>query len=204
MGNAFNKQESITPKKSLAQIIDYVAANYIVTQNFKDMKNLSDMNYCNKLVILTSKIINNSLSNLEVEYLSQRLKGTEEVNYMNKDQVMFLDKDNLQSLDVRNQTQKRRLCIGIAKHYVKVAHLFAAISTTINPTYTYNNQATGEQLSSSLAEKESIPENATINIERIMMPQMEKPNHFHLNQVFQNWKNYTMINTIMITVILLV
>jgi len=166
MGNALNKQDSTTPKKSLSQIIDYVAANYIVTQNFKDMKNLSNMEYCNKLVILTSKIINNSLSNLEVDYLAQRLKGTEEVNYMNKDRVMFLDKDNLQSLDVRNQTQKRRLCIGIAKHYVKIAHLFAAISTTINPVYTYTNE-TGERVSSSLAEKDSIPAAANVKVKLI-------------------------------------
>jgi len=166
MGNSQNKQDSSTPKKSLAEIIDYVAANYILTQNFEDMTKLSDMGYCNKLVILTSKIIANSLSNLEVEYLAQRLKGDEEVNYMDKDNVIFLNTANLPNLDVRNQTQKRRLCIGIAKHYVKVAHLFAAISTTINPTYSHTD-ASGQSITSSLAEKQSIPEHATVTIKRI-------------------------------------
>ena len=57
MGNAQNKQDLTSPKKSLSQIIDYVAANYILTQNFEDMKKLSDMKYCNNLVILPSKVI---------------------------------------------------------------------------------------------------------------------------------------------------
>ena len=167
MGNTQNRQDSsTTAKKSLAEIIDYVAANYILTQSFEDMKKLADMGYCNKLVILTSKIIANSLSNLEVEYLAQRLKGDEEVNYMAKDKVVYLNTENLPNLDVRSQTQKRRLCIGIAKHYVKVAHLFAAISTTINPTYSHTD-ASGQSITSTLAEKQYIPENVNVKINRI-------------------------------------
>lgn len=166
MGNAQNKQDLASPKKSLSQIIDYIAANYILTQNFEDMKKLSDMKYCNNLVILTSKVIANNLNNLEIQYLAQRLKGTEEINEMTKDKIIFLNKNNLQNLDVRNQTQKRRLCIGIAKHYVKIAHLFAAIATTINPTYTYTD-ASGQRLDSTLEEKQSIPEDASVKIKRI-------------------------------------
>lgn len=166
MGNAQNKQDLASPKKSLSQIIDYVATNYILTQNFEDMKKLSDMKYCNNLVILTSKVIANNLNNLDIQYLAQRLKGTEEINEMDKDKIIYLNKNNLQNLDVRNQTQKRRLCIGIAKHYVKVAHVFAAIATTINPTYTYTD-ASGQRLDSTLEEKQSIPEDATVKIKRI-------------------------------------
>ena len=68
MGNAQSSKQ-----KTLPQIIDYVAANYIITSNFQDMKKLSDSKYCDNLVILTSKIMANNLSNLEVKYLAQRL-----------------------------------------------------------------------------------------------------------------------------------
>ena len=41
MGN--NISINTSNKKTLAQTIDYIATNYILTQNFKDMKNLSDI-----------------------------------------------------------------------------------------------------------------------------------------------------------------
>ena len=93
------------------------------------------MKYCNNLVILTSKVLGNKLSNIEIEFLSQRLKQGTEVNDMATENIKFMNKNEIANLDVKNQTQKRRLCIGIAKHYVKVAHLFAAISTTINRSW---------------------------------------------------------------------
>ena len=168
MGNAQQKSSdsATAPKKSLAQIVDYVAANYILTMNFEDMKKLADMNYCNNLVILTSKVISNNLSNLEIEYLSQRLKDGKEINEMTKDNVIYLNKKNLDNLDVKNSTQKRRLCIGIAKHYVKVAHIFAAIATTINPTMTYTDPS-GQQVNADLSQKMLIPEDANVKIKRI-------------------------------------
>jgi hypothetical protein len=137
MGNTQNKEGD---KQSLVKIIDFVATNYILTQNFQDMKKLSDMKYCNNLVILTSKVINNKLSDIEIEFLAQRLKQNEEINEMTTESVKFMDKNQLGSLDVKNQTQKRRMCIGIAKFYVKIAHIYAAIVTTIKPDYTYTEQ----------------------------------------------------------------
>ena len=46
------------------------------------MKNLSDLKYCDDLVILTSNIIANHLSDLDVEYLAQRTKDGVEINEM--------------------------------------------------------------------------------------------------------------------------
>ena len=163
MGNA---QSGTNKKKTLSQIIDYIATNYILTQNFQDMTKLSDMKYCNDLVILTSKIIANNLSDLEVQYLAQRIKKGVETNEMSKDNVIYFDKENLKKLDVRNKTQKRRLCIAIAKYYVKIAHVFAAIVTTINPTYTYKD-STGTKQQLSLMEKQLLPKNAETKIKRI-------------------------------------
>jgi len=182
MGNTQNKDGD---KKSLSKIIDFVATNYILTQNFQDMKKLSDMKYCNNLVILTSKVIENKLSDIEVEFLAQRLKQNEEVNEMAKEKIKYMDKNQLPNLDVKNQTQKRRMCIGIAKFYVKIAHIYSAIVTTIKPDYTYTvpvqtssgpqgqESSNGEDLGEiqsilpsevSLEQKQTIPSGAKVNV----------------------------------------
>lgn len=51
---------------------------------------------------------------------------------------------------------KRRVCIGIAKFYVKIAHVFSAIVMTINPVYTYKD-AEGNTVKAGLLEKDKIP-----------------------------------------------
>jgi hypothetical protein len=75
---------------------------------------------------------------------------------------MFINKDNLESLDISNDEQKsikkKRVCIGIAKFYVKIAHIFSAIVMTINPVYTYKDE-TGETVKTTLLEKDKIPKN---------------------------------------------
>ena len=77
--------------------------------------------------------------------------------------VHFFDKDNLDKIDVRNKTQKKRMCIGIAKFYIKIAHLFAAIVMTINPVYTYRD-SDGNMSRATLYEKSRIPANASRKI----------------------------------------
>lgn len=149
-------------KKNLIQIIDYVARNFILTQNFTDMKNLADMNYCNNLVILTSKIIAKKLNGKEIKYLNQRVHNGIITNDIKKDNIIYLKKKNLDKLDVKNETTKRRMCIAIAKFYVKIAHIFAAIVTTINPVYTYKT-SDGKIQNVPLLDIKSLPE----GIERV-------------------------------------
>jgi len=133
MGNSQNKEGT----NSLSKAVHLVATNYILTQNFQDMTKLKDMKYCNNLVILTSKVIENKLSDEDIDFLAQLTKQGEEINKMETENVRVINKNTLPELDVKNQTQKRRMCIGIAKFYVKIAHVFAAIVTTIKPNYTY-------------------------------------------------------------------
>ena len=165
MGN-LNSKDSESKKKSLPQVIDYIATNYILTQNFQDLKSLSDQTYCDKLVVLTSKVIAKKLNNQEIKYLAQRLKEGVEVNEMTKDSVIYLNRSDIDNLDVKNTTQKRRLCIGIAKFYVKIAHLFASIITTINPVYTYRTED-GVIKKVDLVNKDQIPPDAETKITRV-------------------------------------
>lgn len=130
MGNTQSSVSSIP----LSNILNYVSANYMLTSKFQDMQKLAQKDYCDNIVVLTSKIISNNLTNQEIEYLSQRLRGNKEVNYMKKERVAYIPREELMQLDIRNKTQKKRVCIGIAKFYVKVAHIYGAIVTTLRPS----------------------------------------------------------------------
>ena len=88
---------------------------------------------------------------------------------MSSDKLIYFKKDAIDKLDaqnVQNATQKRRMCIGIAKFYVKVAQVFSAIVTTVNPTYKFKDLS-GNSQEVDLKEKENIPDEAKASIQRI-------------------------------------
>jgi len=166
------KQEEQEEKQfnNFYQVIDYIATHYILTMNFKSLRQLSQKEYCDKLVILTSEIIEKYFNEKEVTYLAQKLKNGQEVNELDKQKVIYINKEHLDRMDVSNDTQKnvhkKRMCIGIAKHYVKIAHVFAAIVMTINPVYTYKD-ATGQTVKTGLLHKDKIPKNTERKIYKL-------------------------------------
>ena len=141
-------------------VISYIAAKFITQANFKDYQNLHKPEYCNKLVILTSKVISHFLNDINIEYMAQRTKQGVEINKMANANVLYLDEDNLDRLDVSSHVKKKRMCIGIAKFYVKIAHLFAAIAMTINPRYTYTESGITKTVS--FNERDKIPKGVKI------------------------------------------
>jgi hypothetical protein len=157
--NNFNKStdKSLKPKP-LSQIIDYIATYYILTMDFNSLKKLADKEYCDKMVILTSDIIERYFTDMDISYLAQKIKDGKEVNELAHDNVIFFDKAKLEDLDVTSQLKKSRMCIGIAKFYVKIAHVFAAIVMTINPVYMYKDE-TGDFVKTPLYQKNKIPKN---------------------------------------------
>ena len=165
MGNSSssNKNNNAENKfDNFYDIVDYIATYYILTMDFKSLSKLSEKAYCDKLIVLTSDILERYFNDLEITYLGQRIKDGAEVNELKKEKVMFINKDKLESLDISNDAQKsikkKRVCIGIAKFYVKIAHLFAAIVMTINPIYTYKDEY-GNEVKAGLLEKDKIPKN---------------------------------------------
>ena len=165
MGNIASTNSNKSAEKefnNFYDVIDYIATYYILTMDFKSLSKLSEKAYCDKLVVLTSDIIERYFNDMEITYLAQRIKNGVEVNDLSKEKVIFINKDNLEGLDISNDAQKgikkKRVCIGIAKFYVKVAHIFAAIVMTINPVYTYKD-ATGQTVKTGLLEKDKIPKN---------------------------------------------
>ena len=165
MGSGPSKNNLNSKKEfdNFYNIIDYIATHYILTSDFKSLSKLTEKTYCDKLVVLTSDIIKKYFNDMEITFLAQRIKNGEEVNEMAKKDVQFINKDTLEDLDVSNDTQKsirkKRICIGIAKFYIKIAHIFAAIVMTINPVYTYKNE-NGDTVKTGLLEKDTIPKGA--------------------------------------------
>jgi hypothetical protein len=163
MGNSTSStKNSESQFNNFYEVIDYIATYYILTMDFKSLSKLSEKAYCDKLVVLTSDIIDRYFNDTEVTFLAQRIKEGVEINDLKTEKLRFINQDNLQSLDVSNDAQKsirkKRICIGIAKYYVKIAHIFAAIVMTINPVYTYKD-STGQTVKTTLLEKDKIPKN---------------------------------------------
>jgi len=87
MGAGASKETS-QKEINLSQTIDYIATNFITKQKFRDILNLSDMKYCNELVVLTADIIANTLNEMEIKFLAQRLKQGVEVNELTKERII--------------------------------------------------------------------------------------------------------------------
>jgi len=152
-------------------------------------------------VILTSNIIDQNFNDIEITYLAQRIKDGVDINELKKEKVNFIQKNQLEKLDIQNDAQKtikkKRICIGIAKFYIKIAHVFSAIVMTINPVYIYKDQF-GNTIKKGLLEKDKIPKGIPRKIykwnicdERIhsLMEKKEKNVSDDLNNISSNTNN---------------
>jgi hypothetical protein len=137
--------------KNVGELVDYIATHYILTMDFRSLTKLFDKKYCDNLVILTSEVIERNFTEMEITYLAERIKDGQTDNNeakgpnqnqnsdLERDNMIFFEKDKLDKLDIQNPSKKRRACLGIAKFYIKIAHVFAAIVKTINPIHSYKD-----------------------------------------------------------------
>ena len=162
MGAAQGKSSN---DRNLLQSLNMIATQYIFKQNFQDLKKLRDAKYCNNLVVLTSKIINQNFNSKEIEFLATKMKKGIKVNELDNQKLVYLQNTNLQNLDVKNTSKKQRMCIGIAKFYVKIAHIFACILTSINPMYSYTDQF-GNKQQVGIQEKSKLPSSIKLTLQK--------------------------------------
>ena len=150
--------DSIPEDLSLEDKLDFLATHYILTMDFNSLRKLQDKEYCDNLVILTSEIVEKYFTNMEITYLAQSIESgsTSEEGELQKDKFMFLSKNDLSKLDIQNPIKKKRVCNGISKFYVKIAHIFATILTTINPVYVYKDE-NGNTVTANIYNKGKIP-----------------------------------------------
>ncbi len=144
-----NKQ---TIEDTLENTVDMIAADLILKENFRDMVNLMDKEKCNEMIILTAETLFKNFKNIDINFLKKRFKNV--IDSENNDQTKEIPEEVVESMEVSvinkrkfiemdsknsNSEEKYELCVGIAKYYIQIAHLYAAIATTVNPTYTYSN-----------------------------------------------------------------
>ena len=87
--------------KHKTMTLDEVAGEYILNMSANHLKLLNDCGQCNKLITEISKILQNTFTETDVKQVSDRIHHNDADQY-----------------------------IGVAKFYVKIAHIFASILKT--------------------------------------------------------------------------
>lgn len=147
MGNSIsNIKENTNDVTEYLLKIDSLAAKFITSSNISQNKKMGDLYFCDDLVIMTGDVLANKLNSMDIEYLKQRIEKGVVIDDMTTDKVIFFNKSQKDNLDIKNKTEKRRICNGISKFYVKIAQLYAAILKTINPVYKYKDEYGNEKL----------------------------------------------------------
>ena len=120
--------------------LNEVASTYILEQNFQDMIRLTNPAYCDDLVVMTSEILNQSYHNSQINYAYQVIykKGQSAIE---PSKTSLASGDPLYADALKSKEVKTKMCINIAKYYVKIAHLFAAVMTTLNPVFSWKTSA---------------------------------------------------------------
>jgi len=199
MGTGISKQS--TNKGTASRYYDSIAVHYILTQNFQDLTSLTSAKGCDKLVVLTEKVLNKFLNTKEIEYLEERRKHGSVSNNKKKEKIAYFyppkgngqdseknitgysytnddgskgvvlptDDNNIRlntskkkqyDLDAKGEN-KKRICKGIAKFYVRIAHVYAAMMKSVNPVFKYKTPETGDVWhKKSLLNRKKIPKNA--------------------------------------------
>jgi len=175
MGAATSK--SSIDKSKLANEIDRIATNYILLQNYDDMNKLSEKDHCDKLVILTAKIIDQQLTPLEQKEVVNRINPKEEGEIevakaeapapapapaepapAEQAQAEQAPAQPAEAAKQQGGAPKENIqdCVKIAKFYVKIAHLYAAILKTVNPVIIAKDE-NGKNTKYDLSTKKNMP-----------------------------------------------
>jgi len=158
-----NKPEDINSIK-LPTLLHIVAAKYIIQSTFQDLENLHDPEYCNKLVVLTSDVIEKHLNNLEVTFLDKTINAD---NQLTTKPLVYITQSDLDLVDNYSIDGKKNKCLGIARFYIKIAHLFAAINKTVNPLFTYIDPVTGKNKTVGVLNKNLIPKGPKASLSKL-------------------------------------
>ena len=138
--------------------LNEVASTYILEQNFQDMIRLTNPAYCDDLVVMTSEILNQSYHNSQINYAYQVIykKGQSAIE---PGKTSLASGDPLYADALKSKEVKTKMCINIAKYYVKIAHLFAAVMTTLNPVFSWKTSAASKRaITKSVRDVEEIDE----------------------------------------------
>jgi len=135
MGNSHSSSSSSNISK-----IDCTASSYILNMSIKDLSLLQDKDYCNKLILLVSNIINQNLSIDEINTLFKKIDPSDSNNSHHS--------------------------IEIAKFYIKIGHLFAINISTIITIKNILKQSQSQDIKGGGSEDDN--KDFVVNIQELM------------------------------------
>ena len=206
-----NNKTPIHPDIDTLNIVTYiqiVAADVITSTSFNDQIYLHNIDYCNKIAIVTGDVLKNSLTSQTINYLYNSINpdtNKPQTQLVENEKILYFNKDNVDSID-DDSDDKLAKCIGIAEHFVKIAHLFATINKNINPIFSYINKNSGETTYVPLQQKNNIPKGVQISINKFNLCTKRinaispvqskdgtqfhiKPKHCSINKNITNYSN---------------
>jgi hypothetical protein len=144
MGNKISAASSFggDDDEQMALRLDLYAQR-IILKEVKFNSSLSDSGKCEKLIIITSEVLNRLPFRI-ISYMDRRHKlfseKYETFNAMDRALLVNTNPEILKEskLDEPNEFRKRQMCVGLARFYIQIGNLFNAIMTTMRP-YNYEN-----------------------------------------------------------------
>lgn len=145
MGNKISGSSSGGSDDEVAQMalkLDLYAQR-IILKEVRFNSSLSDSGKCEKLIIITSEVLNRLPFRL-ISYMDRRHKlfseKYETFNAMDRALLVNTNPEILKEskLDEPNEFRKKQMCVGLARFYIQIGNLFNAIMTTMRP-YNYEN-----------------------------------------------------------------
>ena len=128
MGNTASAPNGSTQTNTISSLpsqIDEIAMHYMLTQNTIDLIRLTDKEYYDNLIILTSHIFEKRLNNLELGYLKNRIFGSS---------------DKIEEILPSSSKNKDKIITDVSKYYIKLIMIYSAITSTIDPQYSYEDK----------------------------------------------------------------
>ncbi len=133
------EKENLESTKEIIEKVNQVAANYITNLSIPDMEALLDEEYCRKVEVITSKLFLDRVKMHEVDVLVQKTSKGEKINQKETNDVAIVVHKDKEHMKKREKFLKKQYCQSIAKFYIKIAHLYAAIVKTVDPQFDNGN-----------------------------------------------------------------
>ena len=133
------EKENLESTKEIVEKVNEVAANYITNLSIPDMEALLDEEYCRKVEVITSKVFLDRVKMHEVDVLVQKTSKGEKINQKETNDVAIVVHKDKEHMKQREKFLKKQYCQSIAKFYIKIAHLYAALVKTIDPQFDNGN-----------------------------------------------------------------
>ena len=138
MGNIVSNRRNNSPNENdtttLIEYIDKIASNYILQQSNLDMLRFTDKEYYDNMIILTSYILKNKLSSIDISLLKERVLNGNNTNN-NNHMIHYTNENKLREITFQNEKKKQKALLLISKFYVKIMTLFSGITAIIDPQY---------------------------------------------------------------------